>query len=47
MVCRELAMHLTKRYGSPEVARSVYGKKANYKHAITGRVKRKGFKEGY
>ena len=39
--------YIRKRYGSPEVARSVYGKKATYKHGITGRTRRKGFKEGY
>lgn len=39
--------YIKKRYGSPEIARSVYGKKGNYKHAITGKLKRKGFKEGY
>jgi lysophospholipase L1-like esterase len=39
--------YIKKRYGSPEVARSVYGKKGNYRHAITGKLKRKGFKEGY
>ena len=35
------------RYGSPDVALSVYGRLATYKHAVTGKVKKKTFKEGY
>ena len=35
------------RYGSVEVARSVYGKVASYTHAVTGKHKNKSFQEGY
>jgi hypothetical protein len=39
--------YIADRYGSPTVARSVYNKKGNYIHAITGKKKYKGFAEGY
>ena len=39
--------YIASRYGSPAVARSVYGEKAHYTHAITGKKLYKGFKEGY
>lgn len=35
------------RYGSPDVARSVYGKTGTYVHAVTGKKSKKTFKEGY
>ena len=39
--------YIADRYGSPEVALSVYNKVGSYKHAITGAWKTKKFKEGY
>lgn len=39
--------YIKDRYGSPDVARSVYGKKGYYKHAITGKQMSKNFREGY
>ena len=45
--------YIADRYGSPAVARSVYGRggkgsaAAPYTHAITGAKRSKGFKEGY
>ena len=45
--------YIASRYGSPEVARSVYGKGGKgaaavpYTHAMTGQQKKKGHKEGY
>ena len=39
--------YIADRYGSPDVALSVYGKTGSYKHAITGQWKTKSFKEGY
>jgi len=45
--------YIASRYGSPEVARSVYGRGGKgsaavpYVHAITGKSRSKGFKEGY
>lgn len=35
------------RYGSVDVARSVYGRKASYTHAVTGEHRKKTFKEWY
>lgn len=35
------------RYGSPDVALSVYGKIATYTHGATGKTKKKTFREGY
>ncbi len=39
--------YIADRYGSPDVAGSVYGKLASYTHAITGKKRDKKFKEGY
>jgi len=45
--------YIASRYGSPAVARSVYGRggkgdeAAHYTHAITGAKRRKTFREGY
>ncbi len=39
--------YIADRYGSPEVALSVYGKTGYYKHGITGVTSHKGFAEGY
>jgi hypothetical protein len=45
--------YIASRYGSPHVAYSVYGKggpgsqKVYYTHAMTGKKRSKGFKEGY
>lgn len=39
--------YIKDRYWSPEVARSVYGKKWTYVHAVTGKKMSKTFREGY
>jgi len=39
--------YIKSRYGNPAVARSMYGKTGSYVHAITGKTKHKGYKEGY
>lgn len=39
--------YIASRYGSPKVARSVYAQKKGYVHAITGKSRYKGFREGY
>lgn len=39
--------YIKDRYGSPDVAHSVYGRTGSYTHAITGKQQRKGFREGY
>lgn len=42
-----MVRYIASRYGSPSVARSVYGRTGSYKHAITGKTRTKSFKEGY
>lgn len=39
--------YIADRYGSPDVAGSVYAKLGTYTHAITGKQMKKAFKEGY
>ncbi|PZM83917.1 hypothetical protein DLH72_03055 [Candidatus Gracilibacteria bacterium] len=39
--------YIKDRYGNPDVAKSVYGKKGSYIHAGTGKKEYKGFREGY
>lgn len=39
--------YIDSRYGSPQVAYSMYGKTGSYTHARTGKVQTKGFQEGY
>ncbi len=39
--------YIRDRYGSPEAARSVYGKTGTYVDGRTGRVRTKSFREGY
>lgn len=39
--------YIDSRYGSPTVARSVYGQIASYVHGRTGKSMKKSFKEGY
>ena len=39
--------YIRDRYGSPAVARSVYGRQGTYVHAVTGKTMKKGFTEGY
>lgn len=42
-----LIRYIKDRYGSPAVARSVYGQIGEYTHAVTGKKCMKKFKEGY
>lgn len=39
--------YIKERYWSPDVARSVYGKKWTFTHAITGKKTSKDFREWY
>jgi len=42
-----MCRYITSRYGSPEVAKSVYGRTGPYIHAISGQQMTKDFREGY
>lgn len=40
-------LYISNRYGSPKVAREMYGKQGEYTNARTGQLQHKGFTEGY
>lgn len=39
--------YIRDRYGSPQAARSVYGRTGTFVHGVSGRVQTKSFREGY